>query len=172
MIYFAFRLRAAREGTSRKIPRVDPGILRHRNLDYQPDARPISPIRKPAVPPATGQDTISPVQKNMSVVDGRTDIDDSIRALAEKYSLEGFTLATGDGLVFASWGSPDATVDAANFGGITITMGPERNDGIAFFTTSCKETSLTGIIRSNRRVPASIQRMIERDTQEILNRWI
>lgn len=108
----------------------------------------------------------------MSVIDGRMDITDSIRALVEKYSLEGFTLATADGLVFAAWGRSDTTGDAANYGGITITAGSKTSDGVALFTIPCKETALTGIIRSNRRVPASILRMIEHDTQEILNRWI
>lgn len=105
------------------------------------------------------------------MVDGRTDITDSLHALVEKYSLDAFTLATSDGLVFASCGNPVATEDAANFGGSRV-AGPESAGRIVLFTLSCMDAELTGIVRSGRALPASILRMIEDDTQEILNRWI
>jgi hypothetical protein len=52
-----------------------------------------------------------PVQKNavsvpkeIDILNGRTDITQSFLALAEKYSPGTFTIATSDGLIFASSG--------------------------------------------------------------------
>jgi len=108
----------------------------------------------------------------VSVVDGRTDITDSTRALAEKYSLAGFTLATTDGLVFSTSGNPTATEDAAQYGGIVPPDGIPEEGGVTLFSLTHQGTSLTGVIRPDRPLKRDVIRSIRKDTQEILNRWI
>jgi hypothetical protein len=108
----------------------------------------------------------------MSVVEGRKDIADSMRALVEKYALGGFTLATRDGLVIASGGAVDATMDAARFGGAEESSRVGDAPGVTLFTVTCMGSHLTGIVRSDLPLPSGALGMIEDDTQEILNRWI
>ena len=56
--------------------------------------------------------------KEIELVSGRADITMSLLALVEKYSLDQVTIATKDGLVFASSGSENAQNDAAIYSGI------------------------------------------------------
>lgn len=90
----------------------------------------------------------------------------------EKYTLGGFTLATSDGLVFASGGVVDATMDAARFGGALKSGRTDDVAGVTLFTVMCRGSDLTGIVRSDVSLPSGALGMIEADTQEILNRWI
>lgn len=129
------------------------------------------PFTRPPVPREPDSRATPSIPAAVSVVEGRTDIADSTRAIAEKYSLTGFTLATTDGLIFSSSGNPEATGDAAIYGG-QKPGGGVQEAGITLFTHSHHGTKLTGIIRSDRQLSRNIIRMIERDTQEILNRWI
>jgi hypothetical protein len=172
IIYLVVRSRAAKQASATMISTREPGGIPRHRLDYQPDARPVSPLKKPRVSKSVEPPAAHTVPKTMSVVDGRTDIADSTRALAEKYALAGFTLATTDGLVFSSSGNPDATEDAAQFGGMAVPAGPGSPAGVTLFALSFRGIGLTGIIRSNRQPTSSVLRMIEQDTQEILNRWI
>ncbi|HEX3001383.1 MAG TPA: hypothetical protein VHN82_03280 [Methanoregula sp.] len=147
------------------------GADRSRRLDYQPVARPVTPIIRPLAQGKTPSHARPPVPAAVSVVDGRTDIGDSTRALAEKYSLAGFTLATTDGLVFSTSGNPQATEDAAHYGGKSTPDG-QGSEGVTLFTLTHRGICLTGIVRSERRPSHDVIRRIGTDTQEILNRWI
>ena len=155
-----------------KTPAAGRQAPRSRRLDYQPAARPVTPFIRPPVPrqslpPATPSSIAA-----VSVIDGRTDIADSTRAVAEKYSLAGFTLATTDGLIFSTSGNPTATEDAAEYGGMAPPEGAQVATGVTLFTLVHRGTSLTGIIRSDRPLKTDVVRSIGKDTQEILNRWI
>jgi hypothetical protein len=108
----------------------------------------------------------------VSVVDGRTDIADSTRALAEKYSLAGFTLATTDGLVVSTSGNLMATEDAAQYGGRALQEEGQVSAEVTLFTLTHQGASLTGIIRPDRPLKRDVVHSIRKDTQEILNRWI
>lgn len=119
--------------------------------------------------PKTGTPSLP---KETSVIDGTEDIRFSIHRMVEKYSLEEFTLATSDGLVVVSGGGRSAPEDAARFGRTRSEVRDEKIPGIALFTVTHKGSDLTGIIRSNLPIPENNRRMIERDTQDILTRWI
>jgi len=171
MVFFLFRSRAAKQGVTGIASAGAITSPRRQNLDYQPRAKPVSPLRPPVAPAGTRYATLPP-PKSMSVVAGRRDITDSMQALVIKYMLDGFTLATEDGLVFASGGDVDATGDAAKFGGAPGLGMAGDKDGVTLFTVTCMGSNLTGILRSNLPLPAGALGMIEADTQEILNRWI
>jgi len=143
-----------------------------RRLDYQPAARPVTPFIRPPVPRQSPSHAPPSISSAVSVVEGRTDIADSTRALAEKYSLAGFTLATTDGLIFSTSGNATGTEDAAQFGGTALPVGAQEAAGVTLFTITHQGTKLTGIIRSEKRLTPDRIRRIGNDTQEILNRWI
>lgn len=145
---------------------------RVKRLDYQPVARPVTPFIRPPVPRQPRSQTAPSVPVAVSVVDGRIDIADSTRALAEKYALTGFTLATADGLIFSTSGNPAAMEDAARYGGSPLHEGLQESAGLTIFTITHQGIGLTGLIRSEKRLTGDMVRRIESDTQEILNRWI
>ncbi|MCK9630069.1 MAG: hypothetical protein M0R30_00345 [Methanoregula sp.] len=142
------------------------------NLGYKPDAKPISPIIKKAVPHPARKPAVLPQPKTTTVVEEMTDISGSLRALVDKYSLDQFTIATSDGLVFASSGGESAQEDAAHYGGQYGTDPDAVTPGVTLFGFTHKGSDLIGIIRTNLRIPADVRRMIEQDTQDILNWWI
>ena len=143
-------------------------------LAYQPGARPI-----PAVHPATiprpvqkSPSNILPQPKETSILNGRADITDSLRALVEKYSLDKFTIATSDGLVFASSGSDSAQQDAAKYGEVFTNDPLSETPGVILSGLSYKGSDLILIISTPLEVPEKTQLMIENDTKDILNWWI
>jgi len=144
----------------------------HRNLGYLPGIKPVSPLSKRCIPHPVQKSGVLPPPKTASVIDGMSDITESLGGLVEKYSLEHFTIATIDGLVFASSGGKSAEEDAARFGGFATAGFHTEPGGIVRFGLTHKGSDLVGIIRTNLQIPAEISRMIERDTQDILNWWI
>ena len=147
------------------------GRTRKQRLDYQPPAKPgwvAIPVpiswRNTTQQPATP----SPVPE-VDLVESCQDLQQSLRALAGKYSLDSFTIATSDGLVFASSGSDTAQDDAA---GYCRKYDIRESVGVALFSMSHKGSELTGIIRSQGIITGEIQKRIESDTKDILNRWI
>ena len=166
VVYLWSRSRAGRK------PATGKEAARSRRLDYQPAARPVIPLIRLPVPRQSPSPATPPITAAVSVVNGRTDIADSTRALAEKYSLDGFTLATTDGLVFSTSGNPTATEDAAYYGGTAPPEGAQVAAGVTLFTVTHLGSGLTGIIRSERPLSRDVVRSIGKDTQEILNRWI
>lgn len=139
-------------------------------LDYQPPARqgwvpvpvPISWSGKMQQPAAA-----TPLPEVDLVNCG--DIQESLRALVKKYSLDSFTIATSDGLVFASSGGETAQEDAAAF---SRHAEIRESVGVALFGITHSGSELTGIIRSKGIITGEIQKRIESDTKDILNRWI
>lgn len=108
----------------------------------------------------------------MDILHGRSDITQSLLALVEKYSLDTFTIATSDGLVFASSGGDDAHTNAA-----TYTMMASRDPYSKTITVimpglSHKGSALVGIIWTQNQVPEEILKKISKDTQAILNWWV
>jgi hypothetical protein len=93
----------------------------------------------------------------------------SLHALAGKYSIGSLTIATSDGLVFASSGGETAQVDAAHYSRHNAGKDPA---GVILFGLNHKGSDLTGIIRSSGDISSEIRNRIESDTKDILNRWI
>ena len=150
--------------------RSEKGRARRHRLDYQPTAKPnwiAIPIpiskRSPKQHPVTvsGPDT--------DLLENCQNIQQSLLALTGKYSLDSFTIATSDGLVFASSGGSTAQEDAARYNQKHTISNPE---GVALFSLDHKGSELTGIIRPQGIITKEALKRIENDTQDILNRWI
>jgi len=115
---------------------------------------------------------VLPQPKPVSIVEGLPDVTGSLHALVEKYSLDQFTIATSDGLVFASSGGGSAQTDAARYGELFVNDPLAETPGVLLFGFTHKGSNLVGIIRTNLQIPEEICRRIEKDTKDILNWWI
>lgn len=142
------------------------------HLEYQPDVKPVSLIPKKSIPHPVQRHDILPRPKDVGVVEGFADLTESFRALVDKYSLDQFTLATADGLVFASSGGESAQTDAAGYGELFVNEPLVETPGVVLFGFTHKGSDLVGIIRTNLQVPEEISQRIENDTKDILNRWV
>jgi hypothetical protein len=142
------------------------------HLEYQPGVKPVSQIPKKSIPQPVQRHDVLPQPKGVSVIDGMTDVTGSLHALVEKYSLDQFTLATADGLVFASSGGESVQTDAASYGELFVNDPLAETPGVVLFGFTHKGSDLVGIIRTNLQIPEEIARMIENDTKDILNKWI
>lgn len=143
------------------------------NFAYQPEIRPVFPLAKrtgPA-PVVTAPDPV-PHLKTVSVIDGQTTINGSLRALALKYSLDQFTLATSDGLLFASSEGISAYEDAARYAALYTGNPTDGTEGIALFGFTHRGSDLVGIARTTLQISRERRRMIVDETQVILNWWI
>jgi hypothetical protein len=150
---------------------TDEGRVRRQRLDYQPSAKP-SWVAIPV--PISHYNKQQPISASAPVPEGDLlenchDLQACLIALARKYSLDSFTIATSDGLVFASSGGSTAQEDAAGYSG---NRDIRESVGVAVFGMDHKGSRLTGIIRSQGIITGEIQKRIESDTKDILNRWI
>lgn len=141
-------------------------------LAYQPEARPVPAVSKGAIPKPVRKSPVLPAPKEISLLEGRKDISESLRALLLKYSLDAFTIATADGLVFASGGGDDSQSDAAQYSEIFNNNPLSETPGAVLTGIEHKGSSLVLIIRTQLPVPEEIRMRIENDTKDILNWWI
>lgn len=141
-------------------------------LAYQPQARPVPAVPPKSIPRPVAKPGTFPLPKEISLINGRTDIRESLAALTEKYSLDGFTIATSDGLVFASGGSETDQTDAAQYSEIFVNDPLSETPGVVLTGISFKGSDLILIIRTPLAVPETVQKNIENDTKDILNWWI
>jgi len=146
------------------------GRARKQRLDYQPPAKQgWVPIPVPISWTAKKQQQAAASIPEVDLVENCKNIQESLSALVNKYSLDSFTIATSDGLVFASSGGATAQEDAARF---SRHAEIRESVGVALFSTNHSGSELTGIIRSKGIITGEIQKRIESDTKDILNRWI
>ena len=134
-------------------------------------------MQRPDIPPSIDAPPVPaapafPAPKEIDVIRERNDLAESLRALVAKYSIGQFTIATSDGLVFASSGGDSAQTDAARYGEQYTNDPLTETPGIFLFGFSHKGSDLVGIVRADLEVPEETGRRIERDTKDILNRWI
>ena len=144
---------------------------RHR-LDYQPEAKPI-PVHQPTVtsmPLARTSDVPKP--KDIDLTTTRKDLSESLAALAGKYSLYNFTIATADGLVFGSSGGDTTQTDAATYSALFKNDPLTGTPGIVLFGLTHKGSELIGIVREMTPLPNEVVKQIAADTKVILNWWI
>jgi hypothetical protein len=142
------------------------------NLDYRPGIKPVLPVSQKSIPRQVQKPGVLPRPENISVTEGIPDITTSLSTLTEKYSLDQFTIATADGLVFASSGGDDAQDDAARFGGMFANNPLAETPGVILFGLDHKGSDLVGIIRTKLQITNEVAQLIERDTKDILNKWI
>jgi hypothetical protein len=168
VLYWKRRRRNPVAGKNARIP----ALHKMGTLSYRPKVPPVSPIIRRSIPQTVQKPGELPRPKELSLVDGRADMTESLKTLAGKYSLDQFTIATADGLVFASSGEGTAQADAARYGELFATRPLDETPGVVLFGFSHKGSDLVGIIRTDLHVPKEILLMIEQDTKDILNWWI
>jgi hypothetical protein len=132
-----------------------------------------APVHVPAPSPAPAGKAAAPPQRTgISVVEGCSTITECLDALVRKFSLESFTLATSDGLVFASSGGGNAPADAAKYSEIFFNDPLSETPGVFLFGLDHSGSRLVGVIRTPHEISREIQDAMEKDTKDILNRWI
>ncbi len=111
------------------------------------------------------------VPKEIDILNERTDITQSFLALAEKYSLGTFTIATSDGLIFASSGGRITKPGAATYSKM-VNHDPSLTTPLFILSgLTHKGVTLAGVIRTQNPVSEDISKRIATDTQAILNWW-
>jgi hypothetical protein len=142
------------------------------DVHHQAAVRPV-PVHAPADRPAPAVSAVMRVPPaGTSVVEGYNTITECLDALVRKFSLEAFTIATCDGLVFASSGGGNPPGDAAKYSEIFCNDPLSETPGVVLFGLHHSGSDLVGIIRTPEEIPRRIVEIIENDTKDILNRWI
>ncbi len=155
---------------ARKARSAEEGHSRRQRLAYQPSVKPIwVPNPVPLSRRVPKQQPVTAPAPDVDLLENCQDFQQSLHALAGKYSLDSFTIATSDGLVFASSGGSTAQEDAAIYSG---RYDGNELEGMARFSLNHKGSELTGIVRSQEVITGETQKCIERDTRDILNKWI
>jgi|SRR5665647_65736 len=143
----------------------------HQYQNYQPEINLIKRMVRTVQSPGLYK-IPAPVQKEIDIFDGKRDITQSLLALVEKYSLDTFTIATSDGLVFASSGGDDANTNAATYSVMTLQDPWSDTTTVLVQGLTHKDSALVGIIRTQNPVSEEILTRIAQDTQAILNWWV
>jgi hypothetical protein len=130
------------------------------------------PVSAPASPRVERKQETPRPPPAINVLEGCTDITGCLGAFVRKYSLESFTIATCDGLVFVSSGGDTAPADAAKYSEIVCNDPLSETPGVVLFGLNHKGSDLVGIIRTSGEVTQSTLQKMENDTKDILNRWI
>jgi hypothetical protein len=154
-----FQARSAEEGRSRR-----------RRLAYHPPVKPV-PVATPVLVsrPFRKQRPVTAPVPDVALLENCQDFQQSLGALAGKYSLDSFTIATSDGLVLASSGGSTAQEDAAIY---RWNSNDKEPAGMALFGLNHKGSELMGIVRSQETITEETLKRIESDTKDILNKWI
>jgi len=142
----------------------------HQHMDYQSEIRRVKRML-PALQTRMVQKNAAPAIKEIEILYGRTDITQSLSALVEKYSLDTFTIATSDGLIFASSGGEDSQTDAATGCKMVNHDLPLTTPLVIVSGLTHKGSTLVGVIRTQNPVSEDISQKIATDTQAILNWW-
>lgn len=139
-------------------------------VKYPQDSTPGS--RQPQAAPLPAEQDSGQQPANIELITGRQGITESLRALADKYYLKEITIATDDGLVFATSSSRDVQIDAVKFSQIARHQAPPDEPDVTLFELMHKESRLIGIIRSAGDLPQNWKRQIRDDTKVILQWWL
>jgi len=168
-IIVALWIRSKRSGPDR-ISSTSPD--RRQKFAYQPESKPILHI--PSVRKSVLVRSVQPQPpvRKIDLINGKKDLEDSLAALAETYSLGSFTLASCDGLVIASTDRNAAQADAAQYAEIFATSPLYETPGAVLFGLAHRGSKLVGIIRADTGISDEIRQNIENDTKDILNSWI
>ena len=143
---------------------------RRRRLAYQQIVKPI-PLAMPVLDSrqVRKQRPVTAPAPDVDFLKNCQDFQQSLRALAGKYSLDSFTIATSDGLVIASSGGSTAQEDAAIY---SWKYDGKEPAGMALFNLNHKGSDLVGIVRSQEIITGETQKCIESDIKNILTKWI
>ena len=103
--------------------------------------------------------------KPIDLINNRKNIIASMQALVEKYSLSEITIATDDGLVFASSANHDVQGDAAKFSQIARRQEAPDETDVTLFELNHKDSHLIGIIRTENELHQDWKKDIREDTK-------
>jgi hypothetical protein len=144
---------------------------RRQRLDYQPPAAPVPVVApRPVSRTRARPRPVSPAGRGGTAK--TPGLQQSLTDLAERYSLDSFTIATSDGLIFATHGGDTAIEDAVRYNRKIFQKTRTAPAGITLFYLDFKHSELTGIIRAAGGMSGETKKRIEEDTKDILNRWI
>jgi hypothetical protein len=132
--------------------------------------RPVSVPESAAISAVPKGEAVTEVSSDRDVIHTR-DLNESIRAILEKYGLSGITVATYDGLVVAGYGG-DTQGDAATYSHIYATKGSPGEEGVRVFGIARPGQELVGIIRAQQKIPESRLKEIEDDVKNVLDWWL
>jgi hypothetical protein len=143
--------RALVEGESTSAPFIVPG--------------PGAPGETPQKPPQM------PVPPDIDVISGKENIQESFKALCEKYGLDSCTVASKDGLVVVST-LDDAHEEAARYS-FAFTRKQEPDDPLLFlFGMVYKGQDLVGVVRMKEPIPGTWKDSIQEEVGAVLARWL
>jgi hypothetical protein len=125
-------------------------------------APPQEPVGKPEVPLS------EPTPDLPEPLTDQGDIGKNMAALAGRYGLDAFTLSSTDGLLIAST-SGEGINDAANYSQMWKSAQSPSDPGVKIFGITHQGSTIIGIIRSSRELPAGTVEKIEVDAKNILS---
>ncbi len=105
------------------------------------------------------------------ILEGSTDIQESIRRLCAKYTLGDFIITTLDGLVVVSL-APGSSEDAARFSDLHRRKRKPDSPGVTFLEISHRGEAMLAIARSDRPLTPEETEGIGEDAGKILNWWL
>lgn len=163
-----------RSGTKRyreQVTDTAPPVPHHR-FDYRPETKPVHVLPSTARPIPFIRKTEVPQPKDVDFTTTCNNLTECLVALLERYTLESFTIATADGLIFGSTSGDAARNDAAIYSEQFKKNPLTETPGIILFGLNHKGSELIGIIRTNIPLPESTILQIGADTKVILNHWV
>jgi hypothetical protein len=129
-----------------------------------------APVQDPASSPATLSST-SASSRDLDTLNSTTNLSQSLNGLAKKYSLDEVTLATADGLLIASSGSPHEEV-IARYCGSHRDPAKRPPVGIRMYDMEHRGSSLVLIAKIPKNATAAPEQVLVHETKDILKWWM
>ncbi|MEI7857520.1 MAG: hypothetical protein WCH85_08465 [Methanomicrobiales archaeon] len=144
----------------------------HHHFDYQPETKPEYVLPSTARPTPFVRVAEVPKPKDIDFTTTCNNMTESLVALSERYTLDNFTIATADCLIFESTSGDAARNDAAIYSELFKKNPLAETPGITLFGLNHKGSDLIGIIHTEIPLPQSTRYQIETDLKVILNHWV
>jgi hypothetical protein len=143
------------------VPVAGPHVPPRPSQEQEAEAVP-APVAPPVTPPVT-----PPVE----LLTESPDIQESIRRLAQKYSLSDFIITTMDGLVVVSL-RPGSSEEAARFSDTYRRRKKPASPGVSFLEITHRGEPMLAIAGSDRPLDPDRLQGIEEDARKILDWWL
>lgn len=146
----------------------DPGHARA--VPPQPEAVAVQKAAGTTQAPSTAR-TTSPTPRKVELVNGRSDISDSVIALCIKYDLASLTLASKDGLVIAS-SEDNAEMEAAEWSNRYFNGDGSNDPDIVLLGTNHNGNDLVSVLKRKNGIPGEWEKSIQIDITTIMDTWL
>ncbi|MDT8358160.1 MAG: hypothetical protein RQ758_06605 [Methanomicrobiaceae archaeon] len=107
----------------------------------------------------------------IDLIKGRRDIQESMQAFCEKYGIDSFTLASGDGLVIAS-SLPHPDEKAAHYSYLFSNGIEPKNPGVRLFGFDFNDDLVVGIVRAGGQIPPECIEAMKGEAVNVLTWWL